>query len=285
MLNRLVAVIFLCGVSFSAPAFSQAFPDCPQTIALDGLEQSATADILDTPMAFPGAFGGTVACILKKTDEGQTLKFMIEVLPTASDSEEDITYSERSISFNFRVAQPGARASELAACYKLDNGGFYCFADVSGGSGVMLDRFWTPEQQLESAAVIVVPAWGATQSEVWQGLPPEVQANPKGHIKVSIVFPEKEQSIPLFFKTNNTLSAPMFELTSDAGRKLMKLIVDDQPKIEIRTTVLTLVDGKVEESISVVPISPATVGYMVGRMRQIEYISAIGYEASKSHKF
>ncbi|MEL6735170.1 MAG: hypothetical protein AAFO98_04710 [Pseudomonadota bacterium] len=183
---------------------------CPDTYYLDDIPKGTAADFIHPLPATPGAFGGSVACTIAKSDKGVE-QYWVEFLPKQPSHSIVVTYKQDFIRLRY-THLPEKRSVNLVECTQKTPEEATCLVDLSGGDGLYLLRSFTPKGAIRQVRLVARPNMGLINKTA---LPFYEEATPENR-QVTLELVEAEKT---------------FSMTTQPGAGLMSIPGKDIPAL------------------------------------------------------
>ena len=269
-----VLIAGLMALAFLVPTNASA-DTCPDTHYLDDIAEGTVPDFVHPLPATPGAFGGSVVCVVSKSAKG-TEQSMAEFLPKQTNHSILVTYKQNKILMRYTYL-PENRTVNLVECTQKTPEEATCLVDLSGGDGLYLLRSFTPKGAITQVRLLARPNMGLINKTA---LPFFIEAAPEQR-QVSLEFVEAAQKFPM-------ATQPGAGLISVAGSdipNLAKLIFNKADTLKFAYSFKREVGDQSQTIASNKTIPKATVAYVLSQLFRLETLMVKGREGTVGFRF
>lgn len=285
MKNLFIAVsLTLFGATLPNLASAQSDLQCPSITTVGWISEETPVDISHQPIAYPGAFGGEVTCLLQRNGNFVERLFA-EYLTPGEVTIDDIYYLNDGIIYYVKYQGEGEVRNEVVVCTRRDAGGLVCTVDLAVGQGFRLMRFFDADLQLVGVRLVAIPDKGLINEFAWDLWEEPVLNDPNTTLVMTAILPETNFSVELTLLDESEPGTPMFGISGQPAFDFMMLIFENDQPIKIETVVTKIQGTQVTTSSIDKDIPAGTIGFMLGRLGAIEQLMVAGFEESKLLEF
>lgn len=277
--------LFVCvALLWPGIATAQATTSCPSIIALNDLPETTVPDIQHQPIAHPGAFGGSVACVLRARGQG-TERFFAEFLPSDGILIEDFFYRNNQITYYMKFDKDGEKRAEVGGCTGRNTGGLLCMLDLAAGDGFRLMRFFNAAQEFTGIRLVAVPNSGIVNTFFWETMKDYVENDPNTSLRMTATIPETGQVVDLTLLEESTPGRPMYGISGQPAYDFMLALYRGDGDVVIKTEITRLIGSQQTVSAVEKTLPSGNISYLIDRLAQVEQLMVAGYDASRALDF
>jgi hypothetical protein len=279
----LLIVTSFFGSMFAQASAAQSDLACPRYMRLSGVPDTALPDLVEPPIAYPGAFGGTVVCVLEVDGTGIG-GFFAEFLPSDGSIIQDIYYKYNSIQSYLRFEGENEPRNLVAGCIRRNAGGFICNTDLTAGDGLRVIRFFDEDWQISDIRVMASPSDGLVDDIVWESIKDKVRTDPETRIEIVMSLPEMPEPITLP-PIDDFAGQIAYGISGQPAFDFMVALYASDSPLNLEINVYDIAFNQRRTISQNKTIPSGNYGFMINHLAKIEQLLVDGYEGSKSLDF
>lgn len=276
-------VLFLASLfstTLAQASYAQSDLACPTYMRLNGVPDTALPDLVEPPIAYPGAFGGMVACVLSVDGTGIG-GYFAEFVPSDGTVIQDIYYKYNAILSYLQFEGENQPRNLVASCLKKDDGSLICVTDIAAGDGLRIFRFIDADLSLKAVRIVANPGSGLLNEITWDVIKDTVLTDPDTRLEIILSLPGVTPPITLPLLSDAPGEQIAYGLSGQAAYDFMVALYSSETELKVELNVYQITFNQNRKTSQERTIPIGNLRFFINHLAEIEQLFVAGYEGSK----